>query len=419
MLQSGYSHDMLENGPDLDSEIEFSEEAAKALVDLKSALSGVVEGCDQLVGTRPIDISRGLRIDMKLAWKIAHLVEGARSFDSARHLPGVAGMGIFLAGATDQGADLADVRRVSESFAAVEKVIARRCGSRRVFLAMVEAILETEDRIPAVVDRKKFFEGSRSVWGLKADLIHRMDVLHPGQFKDLLDCVTIRTLAGTRRIRGGVPLVLPRLQVIDDRGVENRSSLLGPLDEDVRAGEFPIVRSLCDGPIPSFGIQTREEGMLFEAPPLDGADPSSFTVVAGEVLRAAQPTRVQGDSHGIFQLMRFRIPASIAIFDVLVHQSLAEPGVEPDAYLASELNDSASVIHNVRRVRLPIGIRHREVEMNEVPALDSKGGIGERLEIAMKAADCRREDFRWFRLEAEYPPICSVMAFECEQPSSG
>ena len=159
--------------------------------------------------------------------------------------------------------------------------------------------------------------------------------------------------------------------------------------------------------------------MLFEAPPLDEADPSSFTVVSGEVLRAAQPTRVLGDSHGIFQLMRFRVPTSIAIFDVLVHQSLAEPGVEPDAYLASELNDSASLIHNVRRVRLPIGIRHREVKMNEVPALDSKGGIGERLEIAMKAAACRREEFRWFRLEAEYPPICSVMAFECEQPSSG
>ena len=410
---------MLENASDSDPAVEFPEEAAVALLGLKSALSAVFEGCDQVVGTRPIDISRGLRIDMKLAWKIAHLVEGARPFDSARHLPGVAGMGIFLAAAADQGADPADVHRVSESFGDVEKVIARRCGSRRVFLAMVEGILETEDRIPALVDRKKLFEGSRSVWGLKADLIHRMDVLHPGQSQDLLDCVTIRTLAGARRIRGGVPLVLPRLQVIDDRGVENRSSLLGPLDEDVQAGEFPIVRSLCDGPIPSFGIQTREEGMLFEAPPLDGADPSSFTVVAGEVLRAAQPIRVQGDSHGIFQLMRFRVPASIAIFDVLVHESLAEPGADPDAYLASELNDSASVIHNVRRIRLPIGIRHREVEGNEVPALDSKGGIGERLELAMKAADCRREDFRWFRLEAEFPPICSVMAFECEQPSFG
>jgi hypothetical protein len=397
----------------------FAEEAAEAMTGLRSALAGLISGCRQVAGTRPIDISRGLGIDMKLAWKMSHLAEAARPFDSARHVPGGAGMRIFLDAAGARDADPEDVKRTEAAFAKVQGVIAEHCGSRKVFETMVSEMQETEDRPPALADRERLFEGARSVWGLKADLIHRMDILHPCRVEGLLDCVTIRTLAGTRRLRGGVPLVFPRLQVIDDRGVENRSSLLGPLDEDVRAGDFPIVRSLCDGPIPSFSTQTREEGMLFEAPPLDEADPSSFTVVSGEVLRAAQPTRVLGDSHGIFQLMRFRVPTSIAIFDVLVHQSLAEPGVEPDAYLASELNDSASLIHNVRRVRLPIGIRHREVKMNEVPALDSKGGIGERLEIAMKAAACRREEFRWFRLEAEYPPICSVMAFECEQPSSG
>ncbi len=282
---------------------------------------------------------------------------------------------------------------------------------------MIAEIQEAGDRPPAQADRKRLFEGARSVWGLKADLVHRMDVLHPCSIEGLLDCVTIRTLAGVRRLRGGVPLVFPRPRVVDDRGMESRSSLREPLDADTEVGAFPIVGSLCDGPIPALRMQAREEGVIFEAPPLENADASSFTVVTGEVLRAAQPTRVRGDSHGIYQLMRLRVPSPLAIFDVLVHASLVDQGVQPDSYLASELHVSASFIQNVRRVRLPVGIRLHEVPVDSTPGLDSKGGIQERLDIAMEASGGRREEFRWFRLEVEHPPICSLMAFECEQPS--
>ena len=388
-----------------------------AMTGLRSALAGLIGGCDQVIGTRPIDISRGLGIDMKLAWKMSHLAEAARPFDSARHLPGGAGMRIFLNAASECGADPEAVKRTNAAFATVQGVIAEHCGSRKVFETMVAEVQEAEDRPPVEADLERLFEGARSVWGLKADLIHRMDILHPCRVEGLLDCVTIRTLAGTRRLRGGVPLVFPRPRVVDDRGMESRSNLREPLDSDTEAGGFPVVEALCDGPLPTLRKQAQDEGMIFEAAPLDGADPSSFTVVTGEILRAAQPTRVRGDSHGIYQLMRLRVPSPLAIFDVLVHESLVDSDVQPDSYLASELHVSASFIHNVRRVRLPIRIRQREIEPTQVPDLDSKGGIQTRLDIAMEASACRREDFRWFRLEVEHPPICSLMAFECEQPS--
>ncbi|MCP3861508.1 MAG: hypothetical protein GY704_17800 [Phycisphaeraceae bacterium] len=385
---------------------------------LRSALAALLGGCDSVTGARPIDISRGLGIDMKLAWKISHLAEAARPFDSARHLPGMAGMRIFLDAARRREADSGALKQTEDAFESVQKVIAEHCGSRKVFEAMVTEIQKAQDQPPEQADRERLFEGARSVWGLKADLIHRMDILHPCRVEGLLDCVTIRTLAGIRRLRGGVPLVFPRPRVVDDRGMESRSDLREPLDSGVGPNAFPTVGTLCDGPIPTLHGQTRAEGTIFEALPLDGPDPLSFTVVTGEILRAAQPTRVQGDSHGIYQLMRLRVPSPRAIFDVLVHESLVDHDVQPDSYLASELHVSASFIHNVRRVRLPIGVRRREIEANETPDLDCKGGTSTRLEIAMQAADCRREDFRWFRLEVEYPPICSLIAFEFEQPSS-
>ena len=396
---------------------EFAEVASEAMAGLRGALAALLVGCDSVIGTRPIDIARGLGIDMKLAWKMSHLAEAARPFDSVRHLPGTAGMRIFLDAASGRDADPDAVKRSKEAFAAVQGVISQYCGTRKVFETMVLEIQEAGDRPPAQADRKRLFEGARSVWGLKADLVHRMDILHPCRVEGLLDCVTIRTLAGTRRLRGGIPLVFPRPRVVDDRGMESRSSLREPLDSAIGPGAFPVVEALCDGPLPTLRAQTQAEGMIFEAPPLDAADPSGFTVVTGEILRAAQPTRVQGDSHGIYQLMRLRVPAPVAIFDVLVHESLVDRDVQPDSYLASELHVSASFIHNVRRVRLPIGIRRREIEPEAVPGLDSKGGIQARLDMAMQALTCRREEFRWFRLEVEYPPICSLIAFECEQPS--
>ena len=395
----------------------FSEDAAEAMTGLRNTLAGLIGSCNQVTGTRPIDISRGLGIDMKLAWKMSHLAEAARPFDAVRHLPGTAGLRIFLDAATARDADPDAVKRSMEAFAVVQGVISQYCGTRKVFEAMVSELREAEDRPPLQADRKRLFEGARSVWGLKADLIHRMDILHPCRVEGLLDCVTIRTLAGIRRLRGGIPLMFPRPRVVDDRGMESRSNLREALDSTIDTGAFPVVEALCDGPLPTLRTQTQTEGMIFEAPPLDAADPSGFTVVTGEILRAAQPTRVRGDSHGIYQLMRLRVPAPIAIFDVLVHESLIDRDMQPDSYLASELHVSASFIHNVRRVRLPIGIRRCEIETEAAPGLDSKGGIQTRLDMAMRALASRREEFRWFRLEVEYPPICSLIAFECEQPS--
>ena len=51
-----------------------------------------------------------------------------------------------------------------------------------------------------------------------------------------------------------------------------------------------------------------------------------------------------------------------------------------------------------------------------VVGIDS-GAMAGRLDLAIDAAGLPRNSFRWFRLQVEYPPICSLIAFECEQPA--
>ncbi|MBC03155.1 MAG: hypothetical protein CMJ34_07610 [Phycisphaerae bacterium] len=393
----------------------FPVAAATVMTNLKTTLAGTLDSCSCLDGTRPIDIAKGLGIDMKLAWKASHLANATQPFDSVRHLPGIAGMRILLDAAVARGADPAIVGRTLESFKAVQSFISRNCGSRRAFESMVAGLDELGDRRLEQEHRRTLFHGARSVWGLKADVLHRLDVLFPSSIDPLIDCATIRTLGGARRLRGGVPLVFPRPRVVDDRGVESRTGLREPLDSSVKRGELPIVHRLCSGEVPEIKVREREEGIIYEAPPLEVADAMPYTFSTGELLRAVQPTVVHGDSHGIYQLMRLRIPSPLAVFDVLVDTELLESDSKPDSYLASELHVSANFIRNVRHVRLPVAIRTREISNGldiEVPGLKD---MGERLQVALEATQRPLSRFRWFRLEVEYPPICSLIAFECEQ----
>ena len=393
----------------------FPVAAAAVMTNLKTSLAGVFDSCNCLDGTRPIDIARGLGIDMKLAWKSSHLANATQPFDSVRHLPGIAGMRILLDAASVRGGDPMVIGRTLESFKAVQTFITKNCGSRRAFESMVAGLDELGDRRLEQEYRRSLFHGARSVWGLKADVLHRIDVLFPSSIKGLIDCATIRTMGGARRLRGGVPLVFPRPEVVSDRGVESRTGLREPLDPSIRSEELPLVRSLCSGEVPKLQVLERDTGVIHEAPPLEAADPVPYTVSTGEVLRAVQPTVAHGESHGICQLMRLRIPSPLAVFDILVEEELLDPGVKPDSYLASELHVSANFIRNLRNVRLPVSMRSVEIKDGEVPTVAGMDGMGDRLDLALAAAGQPRSRFRWFRLELEYPPICSLIAFECQQ----
>ena len=160
------------------------------------------------------------------------------------------------------------------------------------------------------------------------------------------------------------------------------------------------------------------QSSIYEASARDTADPGPFTIVTGETLRAVQPTRVSADTHGIFQLMRLRIPAELAVFDVLVHDDLLEAVVEqPDTYLASDLHGPVQGVGDVRRVRVPVPLRAEPIPTGTLPDGEGLVDVERILELAMGAAKERLDRFRWFRIGLTYPPISTTIAFECQQPA--
>lgn len=385
--------------------------------ELSSALAAALDQCGRVLGNRPIDISKGLRIDMKLAWKASHLANTTSALEAVRHVPGVAGMKILVDGLAACDVPAPAVERLESAFEVFRSLIATTAGSRRAFESMVAGIDVSRDRRLETEHRRLLFDGASSVWGMRAEAVQRMDVLFPSSIVGLLDCVTVRAVCNARRLRESVALPFPRPRIVDDGGTQLSNVLDEPLDPDVEPGAFPILADLCRGEIPSFRRRPTNGGGVHEAEPSDSADAVPFTIASGETLRAVQPTRVGSSTHGIFQLMRLRIPAARAIFDVLVHEDLVEDHVEPEVYVASDLHGAAEGVGEIRRVRLPLDLRARVIPLRETPVIPDTIDVGEISARALKVAGHPLERFRWFRMELAYPPISTTLAFECEQPS--
>ena len=398
----------------------FTERASAVLTPFLRAMKEVVDAVEHLDGLRPIDLSRGLGLDMKLAWKVSHLVTSASPFDAVRHIPGLGGIQIVGEAARERGAPVAGVERLQASYSALRRFISDAAGSRRNFESMVAGIEQSRDRRLEQEQRRQLFEGASAIWGVQCQTLYRLDLLFPSSIPDLLDCVTLRTMGEVRRLRGGVPIPFPRAQNVDDDGQAVPNVKEEPIDPAIQSGKFPVVGELCHGDVPVFEPRRSvSRRRVDEAAAIDTGDPAPFTLTIGEVLRAVQPDQVSQGTHGIFQLMRLRMPAVRVAFDVAVHRDLIDESASPDVSFTSDLHGAATEVIDIQRVRISLTPEVQTFTPRASRSLAGVGSLGRHYELALQASGCARDDFRWFRIELGYPPISTTLCFASELPRMG
>ncbi|MCH2161501.1 MAG: hypothetical protein MK085_06465 [Phycisphaerales bacterium] len=387
-----------------------------------SAFTGSVmellEATPSVEGNRPIDIARGLGVNMKLAWKMSHLATVASALDAVRHIPGSQGIRIVRDAAATHGCPEAICARLNQTFVKLQEFISAQAGSRRAFESMIAGVEESRDRRLEAELRRQLFEGGTSVWGIRAGCYHRLDALSPSRTTGLLDCSTLRSFIDVRRLRGGVSMNISRAANIDDGGIASQPAQDEPLDASVSPGSFPLIHAFSSGEVPVFQAQEHPYGLIdYVANRQEHADSAPFSIATGEVLRAVQPIRVSKRHHGIFQLSRLRIPTEQVLFDILVHKDLLRPNVQPEAYLAGDMQSTSLGIGALRRERLPVQVTVREVlgKLSKVMVGDET--VESRMKTAIAPLDAEIAEFNWYRLEVTHPPIPTSLAFECELPS--
>ncbi len=395
----------------------------EALHDLQSSTREVLDALSGLPGTRPVDLTARLSIDLKLAWKIARIAQSSDPFECVRHLPGNEGWSIWLDAAQREGASRAVTRAAAAAFDRALGSGLAWAGSRQAFTDLAAGLAQGGDTRLAIEQRKQLFQAAGHVWGMRAALAFRIDVAAPSKDGRMIDCATVRGFVDLERLRSGSAWRIESPMVIDDSGSKRAISAPERLDPSDRTRLPPfLLRDFCSSPLPALTAADLDGGRRALVLGDGAVGPESrMTIVQGALIRALQPLRVSPTDHGLFQAFRLRTAVEEQVFDFLIHRDLLAHGAEPEAILYGDLwrNPERRDGHETRD-RLPFTVR-----MEELPQPTGRGFGGRArlrrwssyaamLDSVMARTGWNPADFRHVRASVAYPPVPSSLIFELE-----
>ncbi|MCK4660139.1 MAG: hypothetical protein KAV82_11510 [Phycisphaerae bacterium] len=318
----------------------FEERAKQVLQQFRGAFAEVVDALPGLI-TRPHELSKSLKIDMKLAWKIMKVAHGSDLFAAAQHIPGSLGIKVFLKAAARQSVPAPRIRAVEAAVGQFERLIEVHAGDRATLEMMLASYGGGDRRQADLAQQKAAFTAQSYIWGVQARTQLKVDFLHPATEKGRLDIATLRGFVGLRRIRPNVPWVIARARVIDDDGKLRSPSIRKPLDptEDDADGitSAPLLREFCSKPLPRFRRIVGPHGFLEdELAEGEVGNTGAITCITGDVAyNAASYYRAEHNRYAALAVL-MRTPCEALLFDLFVHEDLFG-SIEPELAVYSEL----------------------------------------------------------------------------------
>jgi hypothetical protein len=386
----------------------------ESLVQLQSAVREALASVPGIAGPRPVDLEAALGIDLKLAWKVARIAQSGDPFACVRHLPGAAGWRIALAAMTRAEANAGKIARAAAAFDAAVATGTRWAGDRKAFDMMAAGLASGSDMRIDVEHRRQLHLGGSYVWGLRARLSLRVDILGPGARKGLLDCATLRGIVDLEHMRADAGWVLEAPFVVDDRGTKPVPMTLEALDGEPGARAPHILRDFSTAPLPALQpVAAMRHTQALELAESTVGTEGRLTILQGSVVRSVQPVKTSRRHHGIFQLFKQRVPVERTVFDLVVHRSLLGESPNPEAILYSDLNLPAGAFIHQAKDRIPAGIgvdalgpAHRRQKLAHYDR------YAELLGHAFERTGWDPAEYRVFRAEAAYLPVPSTLALE-------
>ena len=379
----------------------FERHAKQVLQRVRGAFAEIIDALPGHI-TRPHELSKSLKIDMKLAWKIVKLAHGSDPFVAAQHIPGATAIELFLKAAARQQVPSSQIQSVEAAVGEFERLIETHAGDRATLEMMLLSYAREGRGQAELAQRKAAFAANSYIWGVQAVTQLKVDFLHPAAEKGRLDIATLRGFVGLRRIRPNVPWIIARARVVDDDGEMRTPSARQPLDpvEDDPSGSVgaPLLREFCSKPLPRFRRVAGPHGFL-EDELIEGevGNTGAITSITGDVAHnAASYYRAEHNRWAALALL-VRTPCEALLFDLFVHEDLFGP-IEPELRVYSELAGGTPIppIEGRERDRLETwesveylgkgpGVVHtphvpRHTEMIRY-ALDKLGWDGERFDV--------------------------------------
>jgi hypothetical protein len=324
----------------------FAADATAVLDRLATAIAGVIASLPGEVSQRPVDLANALEIDLKLAWRVFRLSQARDPIEATRHVPGANGFRIWLESAASVGASPTACAASAAAYTRLQEFIAAHAGSRRDFDLMVAAVAGRGDGRLELEHRRQLFSGASSAFGVRCRVQFRIDLIAPSKEPERFDTLAIRGFAGLQRLRPGMLWQIEETGVVDGGNhfvPPQAAASLGngiPRDRD----RPPLIEAFCSQPIPRFERVSRP-GQRGEFRLVEGSvgRTSEITLVAGELLAGVGFRVRRPGCSGIHSAMQLRTPAELAIFDLWLHEELADPEHRLEQVLYGDLYRSLGV----------------------------------------------------------------------------
>jgi len=399
----------------------FPAQAAQTVAALQRSLADVVRNLPDVRVRRPNDLANGLEIDPKLAWRVAQVINRTDPFGAALHIPGRAGMTIFLSAAARRGAAQEVVARAEQAYAGFEELVHVHAGDRRTFDMLIAGYVKQDRRRGELHHRKLMFQGMSYIWGVQVRVQTITTLVAPSADPMRLDAAVLKTFVDLRRIRPNVPWRITRTYTADSAGEVQTTLVREPLDPGGQAPgvgpRLPLLTEFCSRPLPECRLVAGPRGVV-DYQLVEGAvgNTACLTIATGEVLRAVEP-RYRAENHPTFNVdFILRTPAELVVHDLLIQRGLWEPAI-PEFNLYSDLFAEGLEWPRLECDRLPIherveylGVGLEGLVVAEYPA------YVEMLRHAFGRLGWDAARFDAYRVRMSYPPIPSGGLMRCSLP---
>jgi hypothetical protein len=389
----------------------FEGHARNTLRQVGDAFADVVEAATgQMPG--PTELCRLLGIDKKLGWKISKVIQSSDPFGSVGHIPGAAGVGIFLDAAADRGASQPVIARARDAFGRFEELIEVHAGDRASLEMMARGFVEEVAQQDEMNHRRDAYLGHSYTWGVQARTQLSANIIFPSSKQDWVDIILLSGLIDLRRLRPKVAWVVARLGFVGSSGEPHRPSTPPDLDEHV-----PLLREFCSDPLPQLRKVVSPAGYMeveLEAGPV--GDTGAMTCIfCGEPIRSAGYVYRTDDDPNADLNVHVRTPSKVLIHDLIVHHEVFGR-LQPTAAAHSEVHHE---IQSARlrddRYRLPVplvveslGRGPSALRTPDVPRYPEMA----RTVLGRQGLD--PDDFEVYRLRMQFPivPTAVTMSFD-------
>jgi hypothetical protein len=390
----------------------FLDEAKVVLRDVRSTLAALVDavGADP---SQPQEMSRRFALDKTLTWKIARIVCEDDAWAAAAHIPGRAGLRIFVDALERAGAPADRSRNVMDALERFERLIEVHSGDRETFEIMVGSVSEPLARKRAESFRKMSFQGNSAVWGVQARAQVAMQTIAPNRERPgRLDLAVLCGLVDFRRLRQDACWAVASQVSFSDDGSDALPATR-PMDSTLSPRDVPIMREFCSSPTPEIravhGANSRTRYEFTEGPI---GNTAAATCVLGWVLRGdVSMYRTPADWLGE-HLVYLNTPVEMLYHDIYIHRSLAF-AIPPTVHLYSQMPGGPSYPRDGRDKGM-LSVPEEMIDLGAGPpdcTTPGMPGFRRMMERSFEAVGWPASDFHGFRFRLRYPPVPTVSVF--------